>query len=138
LSRFKADPNYCAVAVFRGSWERLDTTFADAVGVTHAKGDAPNFDMPNNTYFDSSNVASANPNTALTAPAGTSDDRQRGWSSALFPVKPLRSGNAADNGPSHDRPPDGPHLSDLASAASAVVRRPADSLFVPRSSERRE
>src|ERR1700682_2020913 len=31
IPHFKADPLYCAIAVYRGSWERPDTMFADGV-----------------------------------------------------------------------------------------------------------
>ncbi len=43
------DPTFCAVAAYRGSWERPDTAFRDAVRTSVAKDDAPNFDMPNET-----------------------------------------------------------------------------------------
>ena len=58
IPHFKADPFYCAIAVYRGSWERPDTIFADAVKATVVKGDAPNFDMPQDGDFDANDVAS--------------------------------------------------------------------------------
>ena len=57
----KTDPMFCAVAVYRGSWERPDTEFAQAVQASVAKGDAPNFDMPDDTEPTSSNIASEVP-----------------------------------------------------------------------------
>ena len=37
----KTDPIYCAIAAYRGSWDRPDARFADAVGATVEKGNAP-------------------------------------------------------------------------------------------------
>src|ERR1700686_4596141 len=91
IPHFKADPLNCAIAVYRGSWERPDTMFADAVKASVVKGDAPNFDMPQDGDFGSSDNASTlkpDRDGALTAPALSSDDRERGWSSALFPASP--------------------------------------------------
>ena len=42
----KADPTFCAIAAYHGSWERADTAFARAVRATFSTNDAPNFDMP--------------------------------------------------------------------------------------------
>src|SRR6202165_4685352 len=53
IPHFKADPLYCAIAVYRGSWERPDTIFADAVKASVVKGDAPNFNMPPDGAFAS-------------------------------------------------------------------------------------
>jgi hypothetical protein len=119
IPHFKADPLYCAIAVYRGSWERPDTMFADAVKATVVKGDAPNSDMPQDGNVDSSDIAShtlkPDRDGALTAPPLSSDDRERSWSSA---AEALRS-------PGHV-------------GASPTTSNPwGDSLFVPRSSERR-
>ena len=46
---FKGDPIYCAIAVYHGSWERPDNTFADAVRTSVANNDAPDFEMPAQT-----------------------------------------------------------------------------------------
>jgi hypothetical protein len=84
----KPDPIYCAVAAYRGSCDRPDPRFADAVRATVEKGSAPNFDMPKDAYFDSNDVAfdtlTPGPHATLSAPALTPDDLERGWSSALF------------------------------------------------------
>src|SRR5262252_4957502 len=40
----KPDSIYCAIAAYRGSWERPDTRFADAVRATLEKGNAPNLE----------------------------------------------------------------------------------------------
>ncbi len=141
LTRFKADPIYCAIAVYHGSWERPDTTFTESVRTTVVNGDAPNFDMPKDAYFDSTEIASETlapgPHAALTAPAATSDDRERGWSSALFPVKPPKSDIAPADVPNHDRTAEESRSPGAASATPTTTKPSTDSLFVPRSSERR-
>lgn len=109
--RLNADPTFCAVAVYRGSWERPDTEFAHAVQASVAKGDAPNFDMSDDIEFNSLNIASELPaqeNTVSREPAIALDERERGWSSGLFPAKPKRSDSASthtqsDNSSSHDQ-----------------------------------
>ena len=68
----KAEPIHCAIAAYRGSWDRPDAGFADAVQATVEKGNAPNFDMPKDAYFDPNDLASKTltpgPPAALTAP----------------------------------------------------------------------
>ena len=62
--RLKADPTFCAVAVYRGSWEQPDVKFATDIATSVAKGDAPNFDMPKGTsteIFDTAADPSARP-----------------------------------------------------------------------------
>src|SRR6266545_6238305 len=56
--RLKTDPNFCAVAVYRGSWQQPDVKFAQAVVATVAKGDPPNFDMPKDTDVEFLDTAS--------------------------------------------------------------------------------
>src|SRR5712691_12233424 len=137
----KAEPIYCAIAAYRGSWDRPDTTFADAVRATVAKGDAPNVDMPNDAYFDSSDVASEplapDPPTTLTAPAVTPDDHERGWSSALFPAKSAKPDGASVDAPTRDPPAEEARSTGNGSAHRTAPESPADGLFVPRSMERR-
>src|ERR1700674_482587 len=105
-----ADPIHCAIAAYRGSWDHPDNKFADAVQTSVAKGDAPNFDMPDDSYVASGDVA---PEAALagqrafaTSP-NTLDDQQQGWSSALFPARSQQFGrlstNRTSNGPDADR-----------------------------------
>jgi hypothetical protein len=140
LTRFEADPVYCAIAVYHGSWERPDTTFTEAVRTTVVNGDAPNFDMPKDAYFDSTEIASETlapgPHAALTAPAATSDDRDRAWSSALFPVKPPQPDGVSADVPNRGRSAEEPRSLDPASATPTTTKPSADSLFVTRSSER--
>src|SRR3974390_852078 len=109
----RANPTFCAVAVYRGSWERPDTEFAHAVQASVAKGDAPNFDMSDDTEFNSLDVASELPaqhNAISHEPTIALHEQQQGWSSALFPAKPKQSDSTStdtqsDNSPSHDQHP---------------------------------
>jgi hypothetical protein len=137
----KPDPLYCAVAAYHGSWDRPDTQFADAVRATVEKGNAPNFDMPKDAYFDASDIASERPipgsHAALTTSAPTPDDRARGWSSALFPVRPAKPDNTSTDVQNGDETVEQRRSPGLAAAAPSPSKGPVDSLFVPRSSERR-
>jgi hypothetical protein len=135
------EPTYCAIAAYRGSWDRPHIGFANAVGTTLEEGSAPNFDLPKDAYFDASDIAAGRPthkpHAALNTPVSTHDDRKRGWSSALFPTESTnRNGTSAveQNG---DRAAVEPHLPGPASAMTATTKAPIDSLFVPRSLERR-
>jgi hypothetical protein len=140
LPSFKADPIYCAIGAYRGSWERPDTGFAEAVKATVANGNAPNFDMPKDAYFDSTDIASdppaPGPRATLTAPPTASDD-VGGWSSALFPAKPSKSEGASADVQNRGRSAQESPLADPSIATPTTTKSPAGSLFVPRSSERR-
>jgi hypothetical protein len=107
VARFKADPIYCAITAYHGSWEQPDTMFADAVKATVVKGDAPNFSMPQDAYFDSGDIGSdalaPDRDGAPTAPAVTSDNREHGWSSALPRASPPQANTASADMPNHDR-----------------------------------
>jgi len=136
---FKGDPIYCAIAAYHGSWDRPDNAFADAVRTSVVKNDAPDFEMPAEPGTDFSDAKSA-PQPAFhdtaTAPAAASDDRQRGWSSALFPAKPQPLDRLSTNG-FGERPP----ALDLQEADAPSARSPSatlrsDGLFVPRSAQR--
>jgi len=137
----KPDPLYCAVAAYHGSWDRPDTQFADAVRATVEKGNAPNFDMPKDAYYDASDIASERPipgsHAALTTSAPTPDDRARGWSSALFPARPAKPDNTSTDVQNGDETVEQRRSPGLAAAAPSPSKGPVDSLFVPRSSERR-
>jgi hypothetical protein len=88
--RLKADPTFCAVAVYRGSWEQPDLKFATDVATSVAKGDAPNFDMPRDTsteIFDTASDPPLDTNSATVDAARAAAERTQGWSSALFPSK---------------------------------------------------
>jgi hypothetical protein len=137
----KLGPIYCAIAAYRGSWHRPDTRFADAVRATVEKGNAPNFDMPKDAYFDASDIASdaptPDPHAALTAPPPTPNDRARGWASGLFPAMPAKPNSTSGDVQNRDRAAEEPRLPGPASESRTANKTPVDSLFVPRSSERR-
>jgi hypothetical protein len=86
--RFTANSIHCAIAAYGGSWDRPDNKFADAVLTSVATGDAPNFDMPDDIGDRSNDVATKpadhRPSTARSA---VRDDKEEGWSSALFPAR---------------------------------------------------
>jgi len=138
--RFKGDPTYCAIAAYHGAWDRPDTAFADAVRTSAAKNDAPDFEMPKDTGFDFADIESAMQpafhDTATARPLAP-DDRQRGWSSALFPAKSQQLDPPWTNGSAGD-----PHAADAQKFDARNTHPPtaalhADGLFVPRSTERR-
>jgi hypothetical protein len=133
---FKADPIYCAIAAYHGSWERPNTIFVDAVRATVAKSDAPNFSVPQDAYFDSGDTLTRDRDGTLAAPAVSSDDRERGWASALFPAKPPQADTASADVPNHDRSAEALRSPGRAGASPTTPNPPGDSLFVPRSSER--
>ena len=88
--RLKADPTFCAVAVYRGSWERPDIRFATDVATSVANGDAPNFDMPRNTsteIFDTADDPSSGTGAPVADITSAFAEQANGWSSALFPSK---------------------------------------------------
>jgi hypothetical protein len=138
--RLKFDPTYCAVAIYRGSWEQPDVQFADAVARSIAKG-TPNFDMPNNItveFFDlAAETLASQPDADRSESARAVDERKRGWSSALFPARaPQRAGASNDNTNgefSADKLPPTP----TSAVHAAADKTPADNLFVPKSSDRR-
>jgi hypothetical protein len=138
----KPDPTYCAIAAYRGSWDRPDTRFAHAVQATVEKGNAPNFDLPKDAYFDASDTASQTPmrsqDAALTAPASTLDDRMRAWSSALFPARSPKPDSTSADAQNRDQAAEEPRSPDPAAAMPATSKARLDSLFVPKSSERRQ
>jgi hypothetical protein len=134
--RLNGDPTFCAVAVYRGSWERPDTEFAHAVQASVAKGDAPNFDMSDDTEFNSFDVASQLParqNPTSRESAIVLEEREQGWSSGLFPAKPSQSNSTipdtlSDNSSSHHQ------HSRVQSEQHRLTSNPLTSgLFVPKS-----
>jgi hypothetical protein len=134
----KPHPIYCAIAAYHGSWDRPHAWFADAVRATVEKGNAPNFEMPKDAYLDSDDgPADAQParqHAALTTPVLTLDDRERGWWSALFPAKPMKTNNPSTDVQKHD------HAAEQLRSIGAPLhpttdKTPGDSLFVPRSTE---
>jgi hypothetical protein len=138
--RLKGDPTLCAVAVYHGSWERPDVRFTEAVMATAAKGDAPNFDMPKDTsieFLDIGSDTTLPPSDLQPSTASASDERERGWSSALFPAKPK-----PPEGETKDTPNDQPIAQETPSAGVInahpfAAKAHVDSLFILRSSDRR-
>jgi hypothetical protein len=135
------DPVYCGIAAYRGSWERPDTKFAAAVRASVEKGNAPNLDMPKDAYFDPADIGwdtpTHDPNVSAAASTHTPDDRQRGWSSALFPANPTKPEGAPGDVPKRDEDVEKPRSTGHNGAHATAAESPADSLFVPRSNERR-
>lgn len=138
--RTDADPTSCAIAAYRGSWERPDTRFAAAVRASVANGDAPDFDMPKDTglafrdvVLDLDAPASDVPSSP---PSSVADDGERGWSSGLFPAARVSSGD-----PSERQSIAGPVAGSVQRDGKPNVKPradspPADGLFVARSSRR--
>jgi len=137
----KSDPTYCAIAAYRGSWDRPDIGFADAVRATVEEGNAPNVDLPKDAYFDGSDIAShiptRKPPAAPSTPGSQSGDRTRGWSSALFPTSSTKPNGTSAGGHNGDRGAEEARLLSPAAAVPETSNAPIDRLFVPRSSERR-
>ena len=97
-----AYPTFCAVAVYRGSWQRPDVKFADAVATTVAKGDAPNVDMPKDANIELLDIGSETlppSNDSPFASGSAFEERARGWSSALFPSNPQQSATESNSAP---------------------------------------
>jgi hypothetical protein len=137
LSRFTADPIYCAIAAYHGSWERPDAMFADAVKATVVKGDALNFGLPNDVCFDSNDVAgnalTSAPRRVLTSPGARLDDDDSVSSSALFPMKQPRAVPASSDPPNHGRSAVEVRSLGESAAVPTTTTPPADSLFFPSS-----
>jgi len=137
--RLKADPTFCGVAVYRGSWQRPDIKFAEAVAATIAKGDAPNFDMPRDANIELLDIGSETlpPSNNLPFASGLAlEEREHGWSSALFPSNPRQSRNEPSN-PSNDHPAaEQWPSSHVSSAHQSSAKAPIERLFVPTSSGR--
>ncbi len=136
---FNGDPIYCAIAAYRGSWDRPDNAFADAVRTSVANNDAPDFEMPAETGGDAAKVRPApRPpfHDIATAPPVAPDDRERARLSPLFPVKSRPSERPPIDDAAKERPAVEEQKSDIQSARPTLTQPPADGLFVPRSAQR--
>jgi hypothetical protein len=84
------DPVRCAIAAYGGSWDHPDNGLAGAVLTSAAKGDAPDFDMPDeiNGRLDAaaSELPGSGQRDSAERPAAAGDHLQA-WSSGLFPAK---------------------------------------------------
>jgi hypothetical protein len=138
-SHFNGNPIYCAIAAYRGSWERPDNAFADAVRTSVANNDAPDFEMPARIDVNAAEVRSARRpafhDTVIAVPAAP-DDRERARLSPLFPVKSRPSERSRIDDAISDRPAVEEQKSDSQSARPTPTQAPADGLFVPRSAQR--
>jgi hypothetical protein len=138
--RLKSDPTFCAVAVYRGSWEKPDVDFADAVEISFVRGNTPNCDVSNDTGIEFIDIASDTPappaDSASPESARVLEERKRGCSSALFPIRSQQfTGDSIDNGSSNASAGMAP--STRVSTDNASADNVSGSLFVRRSSERR-
>jgi hypothetical protein len=86
-AHFNADPTWCALAVWRGSWEQPDSRFADAVMLSVALGDTPNPELPSEANDGS---ARSSDRARRKVPRAPADDGAS--SSGLF--APSRDGGA--------------------------------------------
>jgi len=132
------DPIYCAIAAYRGSWERPDNAFAETVRTSVANNDAPDFEMPETGGHAAKVRPAPRPpfHDTATAPPVAPDDRERARLSPLFPVKSRPSDRSPIDDAARDRPAVEEQKSDVQSARSTPAQPPADSLFVPRSAQR--
>jgi hypothetical protein len=134
-------PIHCAIAAYRGSWERPDRKFADAVLASVAKGNAPDFDMPGDTQFPQGDLVSKPlERTRNEAPATApmmADERQLGWSSALFPANPERASSKPDTDPGATPLQIAPVFSRAPVTQAPQPTSSMNQLFVLRSEQRR-
>jgi hypothetical protein len=137
-SRSKGDPIRCAIAAYHGSWERPDASFADAVSTSVTKNDAPDFEMPSGSGIETADSGSSRQPArgAATASSAASDDRERAFQSALFPITSGASGHWLNDGPVVNRPVAGEQKSDALTVGLTATQPHADGLFVPRSAPR--
>jgi hypothetical protein len=137
--RLKADPTFCGVAVYRGSWQRPDVKFAEAVVATVTKGDAPNFDMRRDANIELLDIGSETltpSNDFLLAAGSGLEERDRGWLSAMFPSNPQQSRNQPSNPPNDHRAAEQSPSSHPSNAHQSSAKAPIERLFVPTSSGR--
>jgi hypothetical protein len=138
--RLKVDTTFCAVAVYRGSWEQPDVKFAQAVATSVAKEDAPDFDMPKDTGIESLDLASEGTpgsDDPFLRSVSASDERERGWSSALFPIRPQQPTSELKDNSSDVASAEKAQASRVSNEHSSTAKSPVESLFVPRSSDRK-
>jgi hypothetical protein len=137
-SRSKGDPIRCAIAAWHGSWERPDTSFADAVSTSVAKNDAPDFEMPSGAGIETADSGSSRQpvRDAAMASSASSDDRERALQSALFPATSLTSGHSSNDAPPISRSVAGEPKPDALTVDLTAAQPHADGLFVPRSAHR--
>jgi type IV secretion system protein VirB1 len=122
--RRKTDRLFCAVAAYHGSWEQPDARFAEVVMASVAKGDAPNFDMPNDINVELLDIASEVPprsNDSLVGSGSSSEEHKRAWSSGLFPSNPLQPASEPNQGPNDGRTAQDMQSSSVSNAAPSTA-----------------
>lgn len=138
--RLKADPMFCAIAVYRGTWEQPDVKFATDVSASAANGDAPDFHMPpdiSTDIFDTPDDTSRSTRPTVVDMTAAFAEQNSAWSSALFPQKTKAA--LVPSGEGKAMPPRGARADSVApleappSEAKAQERR----LFVHRSADGR-
>ena len=138
--RLKADPTFCSVAVYRGSWERPDVKFATDVAASVAKGDAPNFDMPRGTsteIFDTADDSPSDIRAPVVDITSAFAEQARSWSSALFPPKPKPSKSEPESSTAVRLPSAEPPSSSSPAALPSQSNPQERDLFVRRASSER-
>jgi hypothetical protein len=135
----KPDPVYCAIATFHGSWDRPDTWFADDVRATVQRGNAPDFEIPNDRYLDADNVAAdatpADRDAGRSGSVSTPGDRERAWSSALFAAAPTNADSPSTGLQNRNRHADQSPSISASTDVPVINESPGHGLFVPRSGE---
>jgi hypothetical protein len=119
----KPDPIYCAIAAYHGSWNRPDAWFANDVRATVAKGNAPNFEMPNGAQ---ESVADGMP---------ADGDQRHAWSSALFPAQPTTVDRQATDTQDRNHNAAQSHSVGASTDVTLTNKTQSHDLFLPRSSE---
>jgi hypothetical protein len=119
-------------AAYHGSWNHPDNKFAGAVAMSAANGDAPNFDMTDNTDIGSGELVPealvADDHASASSPRAP-DDQQQGWSSALFPTRSKPFGHVSTSAGSSSPNADRPQESSKLSAHPRTQRMRDDGLF---------
>ena len=136
-----AYPTFCAVAVYRGSWQRPDVKFADAVATTVAKGDAPNVDMPKDANIELLDIGSETlpPSNRLSFCVWLCIRRTCArLVKRVVPVEPAAIRGTESNSAPNDRPAaEQSPSSRVSNAHPSTANAPIDRLFVPTSSVRK-
>jgi hypothetical protein len=135
-SRTRDDPTHCAVAAWRGAWERPDNSFADAVRTSVANDDAPDFEMPSGTTTAGVDAPRRPPHDDETAPVTAPADDERARLSPLFPATSKPSESTANGTSVSKRTAAGAQKSDVPNVHFTVAQPPADGVFIPRSGPR--
>ncbi len=146
----QSDAIGCAIARFRGTKIRPDIRFAEAVMLSLAKGDVPNFDMPEDAKPSDGSQdehgpraevdvqrtsperpSNDRPTVGSTAEDLSHDDRPIGWASGIFPSRspaPMPSPIGPETAPYH---PIAGGPVDTSDAHPPAAKPSGGQLFVP-------